>query len=124
MEYFHRDILTQPSLICWKNVMYVRMLKRELKNRPRNLRPVRRCFLSTFALITCRSFIILNFICARRASQIQVRRLLYVKFKRQWKSTFITIFLNTKLRNMQHQMFLHKLLLKAKKLKRSVAAVS
>ena len=96
--------------------MYVRMLKRELKNRPRKLRPVRRCFLSTFALITCRSFIILNFICARRASQIQVRRLLYVKFKRQWKSTFITIFFNTKLGNMQHHMFLHKLLLKAKNL--------
>ena len=48
--------------------MHVRMLKRKLENRPRKLRPVRRCFLSRFALITCRSFIILNFICARKAS--------------------------------------------------------
>ena len=52
--------------------MHVRMLKRKLKNRPRKLRPVRRCFLSTFTLITCRSFIILNFIYARKANQIQV----------------------------------------------------
>ena len=30
----------------------------------------------------------------------------------KWESTFISISLNTKLRNMQHQIFLHKLLLK------------
>ena len=55
--------------------MHVRMLKRKLKNRPPKVRPVRRCFLSTFTLITCRSFIILNFIYARKATQIQVRKL-------------------------------------------------
>ena len=55
--------------------MHVRMLKRKLKHRPRKLTQVRRCFLSTFTLITCRSFIILNFIYARKASQIQVRKL-------------------------------------------------
>ena len=54
--------------------VHVRMLKRKLKNRPRKLRPVRRCFLSTFTLITCRSFIILNFIYAGKASQIQMRK--------------------------------------------------
>ena len=48
--------------------MHVRMLKRKLKNRPRKLRPVRRCFLSTFTFITCRSLIIVNFIYARKAS--------------------------------------------------------
>ena len=48
--------------------MHVRMLKTKLKKK---LKPVR-CFLSTFTLITCRSFIILNFIYARKASQIQV----------------------------------------------------
>ena len=37
--------------------MHVKMLKRKLKNRPGKLRPVRRCFPSTFTLI-----IILNFI--------------------------------------------------------------
>ena len=52
---------------------HVRMLKRKLKNRPPKVRPVRRCFLSTFTLITCRSFIILNFIYTRKASKIQVR---------------------------------------------------
>ena len=40
----------------------------------------------------------------------------YVKFKRQWKSTFISIFLNKKLRNMKRQIFSHKLLLKEKSL--------
>ena len=54
---------------------HVRMLKRKLKNRAPKVRPVRRCFLSTFTLITCRSFIILNFIYARKASKIQVRKL-------------------------------------------------
>ena len=54
---------------------HVRMLKRKLKNRPPKVRPVRRCFLSTFTLITCRSFIILNFIYTRKASKIQVRKL-------------------------------------------------
>ena len=33
-----------------------------------------------------------------------------------WKSTFISIFWNTKLRDMQHQIFSHKLLLKEKNL--------
>ena len=37
------------------------------------LRSVRRCFLLTFTLITCRSFIILNFIYARKVNQIQVQ---------------------------------------------------
>ena len=35
--------------------MYVRMLQRELKNRPRKLRPVCRCFLSTFAASSART---------------------------------------------------------------------
>ena len=47
----------------------------------------------------------------------------YVKFKRQWKSTFISIFLNKKLRNMKHQIFSHKLLLKEKSLTVLFAAV-
>ena len=55
--------------------MHVRMLKRKLKNRPRKLGPVRRCFLSTFTLTTCRLFINLNFICTRKASQVQVRKI-------------------------------------------------
>ena len=55
--------------------MHVGMLKRKLKNRPRKIRPVRRCFVSTFTLITCRSFIILNSIYARKANPIQVRKL-------------------------------------------------
>ena len=41
------DILTQPSLVCWKNVMEYECTwgcERKLKNRPRKLRPVRRCF--------------------------------------------------------------------------------
>ena len=50
--------------------MHLGMLKRKLKSRP-----VRRCFLSTFTLITSRSFSTLNFIYARKASQIQVRKL-------------------------------------------------
>ena len=73
------DIFKQPSLVCWKKShgvrMHVRMLKRKLKNRPRKVRLVRRCFLSTFTLITSRSFIIFNFIYARKASKIQVRKL-------------------------------------------------
>ena len=55
--------------------MHVRMLKRKLKNRRRKLRPVRRCCLSTLTLITWYSFIILNFIYARKVRQIQVRKL-------------------------------------------------
>ena len=55
------------------------------------LRPVRRCFLLTFTSITCRSFIIVNFIYAGKVNQIQVHKL-YVKFKRQWKFSFISIF--------------------------------
>ena len=45
-------------------LMHVRMLKRKLKKRPPKLRPVSRYFLSSFTLMTCRSFIILNFIYA------------------------------------------------------------
>ena len=78
-EYFHRGYpYTAIVRLLDKRhgvQMHLRMLKRKLKNRPRKLRPVRRCFLSTFTLITCRSFIILNFIYARKASQIQVRKL-------------------------------------------------
>ena len=78
-EYFHRGYpyATTSSLLEKRHGVriHVRMLKRKLKNRPRKLRPVRHCFLSTFTLVTCRSFIILNFIYARKASQIQVRKL-------------------------------------------------
>ena len=75
-EYFHRGY-PYAAIVETRHVvrMHVRMLKRKLKNRPQKLKPVRRCFLSTFMLITCRSFIILNFIYARKASQIQVRKL-------------------------------------------------
>ena len=111
--------------------MHVRMLKRKLKNRPRKLRPVRCCFLSTFRLITCRSFIswilfifettgtigtIRTIIIWKqvftRVKPVKYKCVNYVKFKRPWKSTSISIFLNTKLRNMQDQIFSHKLLLK------------
>ena len=97
--------------------MHVTMLKRKLENRPRKLRPVRCCFLSTFRLITCRSFIswILfifettgtirtiiiwkqGFTCVK---PVKYKCVNYVKLKRPWKSTSISIFLNTKLRNMQ-----------------------
>ena len=80
-EYFHRGYpypaIDIVSLMEKRHGvrMHVRMLRRKLENRPRKLRPVRRCFLSSFALITCRSFITLNFIYARKASQIQVRKL-------------------------------------------------
>ena len=78
-EYFHRGYLYAAIVTLLEKRhgvrMHVRMLKRKLKNRPRKVRPVRRCFLSTFTLITCRSFIILNFIYARKASQIQMRKL-------------------------------------------------
>ena len=76
--------------------MHVRTLKRKLRKRPRKLRPVRRCFVSTFKFIICSSYIILNFIYVRKATRIN-----YLKFARKWQSTFISIFLNTKLRNMQ-----------------------
>ena len=56
--------------------MHVRMHKRKLKNRSRKLRPVRRCFLSAFTDVDDMPFIhILNFIYARKATQIQVRKL-------------------------------------------------
>ena len=78
-EYFHRGYLYEAivSLLEKRHGvrMPVRMRKRKVKNRPRKVRPVRRCSLSTFTLITCRSFIILNFSYARNASQIQVRKL-------------------------------------------------
>ena len=78
-EYFHRGY-PYAAIVSFLEKrhgvrMHVRMLKRKLKNRVLKLRPVRRCFLLTFTLITCRSFIILNFICARKGSQIQVRKL-------------------------------------------------
>ena len=80
-EYFHRGYpyAAIVSLLEKRHEvrMHVTMLKRKLKNKSRKLRPVRRCFLSTFTLITCRSFtdIILNFFYARKYSQIQVRKL-------------------------------------------------
>ena len=80
-EYFHRGYpypaIDIVSLMEKRHGirMHVRMLRRKLENRPRKLRPVHRCFLSSFALITCRSVITLNFIYARKASQIQVRKL-------------------------------------------------
>ena len=71
-EYFHRGYpyAAMVSLLEKRHGvrMHVRMLKRKLKNRPQKVRLVRRCFLSTFTSITCRSFIVLNF-------QIQVRKL-------------------------------------------------
>ena len=78
-KYFHREYpyAAIVSLLEKRHGvrMHVTMLKRKLKNKPRKLKPVRSCFLSTFALITCRSFIILNFIYARKESQVQVRKL-------------------------------------------------
>ena len=78
-EYFHRGYLYAAIVTLLEKLhgvrIPVRMRKRKLKIRPRKVRPVRRCSLSTFTLITCRSFIILNFIYARKASQIQVRKL-------------------------------------------------
>ena len=78
-KYFHRGYLYAAIVSLLEKPhgvrKHVRMLKRKLKNRPPKVRPVRRCFLSTFTLITCRSFNILNFIYARKASQIQVRKL-------------------------------------------------
>ena len=73
-EYFHRGYpyAAIVSLLEKRHGvrMHLGMLIRKLKSRP-----VRRCFLSTFTLITSRSFITLNFIYARKASQIQVRKL-------------------------------------------------
>ena len=78
-EYFHRGYLYAAIVTLLEKRHGVRMhvsrLKRKLKNRPPKVRPVRRCFLSTFTFITRRSFIILNFIYAGKASQIQVRKL-------------------------------------------------
>ena len=78
-EYFHRGYLYAAIVTLLEKRhgvrMHVRMLKRKLKNRPQKVRPVPRCFPSTFTLITCRSFIIMNFIYARKARQIQVRKL-------------------------------------------------
>ena len=69
-EYFHPGYLYAAIVTLLEKRhgvrMPVSMLKRKLKNRPRKVTPVRRCFLSTFTLITCRSFIILNFIYARK----------------------------------------------------------
>ena len=69
-EYFHRGYpyAAIVSLLEKRHGVRipVRMRKRKLKIRPRKVRPVRRCFLSTFTLIICRSFIILNFIYARK----------------------------------------------------------
>ena len=93
--------------------MQVRTLKRKLKNRPRKLRPVRRCFLSTFTLIICRSYT-LFWILFTHVKPVKYNCVNYIKFTRQWKSTFISVLLNTKLRNMQHQIFSQKLLLKEK----------
>ena len=89
--------------------MHVRMLKRRLKNRPRKLRPVRRCFLSTFTFITRHSFIILNFIYARKASQIQVRELCKI-------SATVEIHLYQHISEHETQFFSHKLLFKENKL--------
>ena len=79
LKYFHRGYPYAAIVRLLEKYhgvrIHVRMFKTKLKNIPRKLRPVRRCFLSTFTLITCRSFIILNFIYARKASQIQVRKL-------------------------------------------------
>ena len=81
--------------------MHLRMLKRELKNRPWKLRPV------FFQLLRYSH---------THVKLVKYKCVSYVKFKRQWKSTFISIFLNTKLRNMQHQTFSHRILLKEKNL--------
>ena len=53
---------------------HVRMLKRKLKNRPPKVTPVRRCFLSTFTLIT-----FTHIIYTRKASKIQMRKLCKIK---------------------------------------------
>ena len=60
-EYFHHGYPYAAIFSLLERRHLVRMhvrIKRKLKNRPRKLRPVRRCFLSTFALIKCRSFIL------------------------------------------------------------------
>ena len=67
-EYFHRGY-PYAAIVSLLEKSYgvripVRMLKRKLKNRPK-----------TFTLITCPPFNILNFIYARKASQILMRKL-------------------------------------------------
>ena len=55
-EYFHRGYPYAAIVsLLEKRLgvrMHVTMLKRKLKNRPRKIRPVRRCFLSTFTFFT------------------------------------------------------------------------
>ena len=92
--------------------MHVRMLKRKLKNRPGKLRPVRRCFPLNSSL--SHAVHSLSWILFTHLKPVKYECVNYVKFERQWKSTFISLFLSTKLRNMQHQIFSHKLLLKKK----------
>ena len=89
--------------------MHVSRLKRKLKNRPPKVRPVRRCFLSTFTFITRRSFIILNFIYAGKASQIQVRKLCKIQ-------AIVEIHLYQHIFEHETQSFSHKLLFKENKL--------
>ena len=64
-------------------------------------------------LIICRSYA-LFWILFTHVKPVKYKCVNHVKFTRQWKSTFISILLNTKLRNVQHQIFSHKLLLKEK----------
>ena len=78
LKYFHRGYPYAAIVRLLEKHHGVRIhvrMQTKLKNIPRKLRPFRRCFLSTFALITCLSFIILNFIYARKASQRKVRKL-------------------------------------------------
>ena len=74
-EYFHRGYpyTGVVSLLEKRHGVriHMRTLKRKLnKKRPRKIRPVRRCFVATFTLISCRSYIIFNFIFGGKASQI------------------------------------------------------
>ena len=73
-EYFHQGYpyAAIVSLLGKRHGVRIHAgtLKRKLKKRPRKLRPVRRYFVATFTLISCRSNIILNFIYVGKATQI------------------------------------------------------
>ena len=59
-----------PSRISFRSHCYgVRIHVRLIKKWPRKLRPVRRRFVATFTLISCRSYVILNFIYVGKATQ-------------------------------------------------------
>ena len=86
------DIFMQSSLVCWKNVIECEYTWGCLKRSTKYTSKTKTC---------SRCFLVFSQLLSHDVHSLSWILFTHVKFKQHWKSTFIIIFLNTKLINIR-----------------------